>query len=129
MTHRIGVAALTVVTLCITTNVAAQDKAKIERGMRVYEQQKCSLCHSIEGKGNKACALDGVGSKLTADEIRQWLVKPAEMTAKTKATRKADEGLRVATRRGYRGARRVFGEFEEEVGPTCGDGGSRSSRD
>jgi hypothetical protein len=27
-------------------------------------------------------------SKLTADEIRQCLVKPAEMTAKTKATRK-----------------------------------------
>ncbi len=88
MTHRMVVGALTVVTLCITTNVAAQDKATIERGMKVYEQQKCSLCHSIEGKGNKAGALDGVGSKLTADEIRQWLVKPAEMTAKTKATRK-----------------------------------------
>ena len=88
MTHRIGVAALTVVTLCITTNGAAQDKAKIERGMKVYEQQKCSLCHSIEGKGNKAGTLDGVGSKLTADEIRQWLVTPAEMTAKAKATRK-----------------------------------------
>jgi mono/diheme cytochrome c family protein len=79
---------LTVVTLCITTKVAAQDNARIERGMKVYEQQKCSRCHSIEGKGNKAGALDGVGSKLTADEIRQWLVKPAEMTAKTKATRK-----------------------------------------
>lgn len=88
MRHRIVVAALTVLTLGGTTHVSAQDKSKIERGMKVYEQQKCSLCHSIEGKGNKKGALDGVGSKLTADEIRQWLVKPAEMTAKTKATRK-----------------------------------------
>jgi mono/diheme cytochrome c family protein len=84
MTHRIVVGALTVVTLCVATHVAAQDKAKIECGMKVYEQQKCSLCHSIEGKGSKADALDGVGGKLTADEIRQWLVKPAEMTAKTR---------------------------------------------
>jgi hypothetical protein len=32
--------------------------------------------------------LDGVGSKLTADEIREWIVNPAEMTKKTKAERK-----------------------------------------
>ena len=32
--------------------------------------------------------LDGVGSKLTADEIRAWIVTPAEMTKKTNATRK-----------------------------------------
>jgi cytochrome c1 len=29
-----------------------------------------------------------VGSKLTADEIRAWIVTPAEMTKKTKAERK-----------------------------------------
>jgi hypothetical protein len=29
-----------------------------------------------------------VGKKLTPEEIRQWIVNPAEMTAKTKSTKK-----------------------------------------
>jgi hypothetical protein len=32
--------------------------------------------------------LDDVGSRLTAEEIRMWLVDPAEMTKKTNAARK-----------------------------------------
>jgi len=74
--------------LAATQNVAAQDKAHIERGMKVYVDQKCSACHSIAGKGNQKGALDDVGSHLTADEIRAWIVSPAEMTKKTKAERK-----------------------------------------
>ena len=50
--------------------------------------QKCSMCHSIEGKGNAKGSLDGVGSKLSAAEIRQWIVDPKTMTEKTKAERK-----------------------------------------
>ena len=57
-------------------------------GEKVYTAQKCQICHSIAGKGNQKGSLDGVGSKLSADEIRQWIVDPATMTAKTKATRK-----------------------------------------
>jgi mono/diheme cytochrome c family protein len=57
-------------------------------GAAVYAAQKCSICHSLEGKGQAKGPLDGVGSKLSADEIRQWIVNPAEMTAKTNATRK-----------------------------------------
>jgi hypothetical protein len=37
MMHRIVVGALTVVALCVATNVAAQGKAKIERGMKGYD--------------------------------------------------------------------------------------------
>jgi mono/diheme cytochrome c family protein len=59
-----------------------------DRGAEVYTAQKCSLCHSIAGKGAKKGALDGVGSKLSAAEIRAWLTDPAGMTAKAKATRK-----------------------------------------
>ena len=66
----------------------AQDKALIERGMKVYAEQKCSVCHSIDGKGNAKGPLDSVGLKLSADEIREWIVHPAEMTKKTKAERK-----------------------------------------
>jgi mono/diheme cytochrome c family protein len=72
-----------------TTEIAfGQDKAQVERGVKVFTDQKCSVCHSIGGKGNTKGALDNVASKLTADEIRAWLVNPAEMTKKTKADRK-----------------------------------------
>jgi mono/diheme cytochrome c family protein len=65
---------------------SAQDK--VEKGKQVYADQKCAMCHSIEGKGNAKGPLDGVGSKLTADEIRQWITHPADMAAKAKADRK-----------------------------------------
>jgi mono/diheme cytochrome c family protein len=66
----------------------AQDQAKIDQGIKVYADRKCSVCHSIAGKGNAKGPLDEVGSKLTADELRAWMVTPKEMTAKTKAERK-----------------------------------------
>jgi mono/diheme cytochrome c family protein len=66
----------------------AQDKAKIDHGMKVYAAQKCAVCHSVEGKGAKRGALDGVGTKLSEEEIRQWLVNAPEMTKRTNATRK-----------------------------------------
>ena len=67
----------------------AQD-AKVERGQKVYTDQKCSLCHSIGGHGNAKGPLDNVGTKLTADEIRQWITDAKGMTAKAKATRKPE---------------------------------------
>jgi len=63
----------------------AQDLA---RGAKVFADQKCGLCHSIEGKGNAKGPLDAAGAKLSAAEIREWIVDPAAMTAKQKATRK-----------------------------------------
>lgn len=71
----------------LAASAAAQDKAK---GEKVYADQKCSLCHSIAGKGNAKGSLDGVGAKLKPEEIRQWVVDAKGMTAKTKATRKPD---------------------------------------
>jgi len=64
---------------------SAQDTAK---GAKVYADHKCSVCHAIAGKGNAKGSLDGVGSKLTPDDIRQWIVDPAAMTKKTNAPRK-----------------------------------------
>jgi mono/diheme cytochrome c family protein len=69
-------------------SLPAQDKAQIERGVKVYADQKCAVCHSIGGKGNAKGPLEGVGSRLSADEMREWMVNPAEMTKKTKAERK-----------------------------------------
>ena len=71
----------------ISLAAVAQDDA-VKRGQEVYAAQKCSICHSIAGKGNKQNPLDGVGKKLSADEIQQWIVNPTEMTAKTKSTKK-----------------------------------------
>ena len=69
----------------LAVSAAAQDLAK---GEKVYADQKCGLCHSIGDKGNKKGPLDGVGGKLTAAEIRQWMVDAPGMTAKTKSERK-----------------------------------------
>ena len=66
----------------------AQDAA--EKGMQIFTAQKCTVCHSVAGKGQKKGALDDVGSRLTAAEIRQWIVDPIGMAAKRepKSTRK-----------------------------------------
>jgi mono/diheme cytochrome c family protein len=77
-----------VVTSLFTSGASAQDAAAIDQGRKVYTAQKCQACHSIGGVGNKNGALDTVGAKLSADEIRAWIVDAPEMTAKTKATRK-----------------------------------------
>jgi mono/diheme cytochrome c family protein len=66
---------------------SAQDKAK---GEAVYTAQKCSMCHSVAGKGNAKGPLDDVGSKLKADEIRAWITDAKGMTAKTGAPRKPE---------------------------------------
>jgi mono/diheme cytochrome c family protein len=71
------------------SGVAAQD-AKLAKGAEVYAAQKCGLCHSIGEKGNKKGPLDGVGTKLKADEIRMWMTDAKAMTAKTNSTRKPD---------------------------------------
>ena len=64
-----------------------QDDA-VKKGEQVYTAQKCQTCHSIAGKGKKQNPLDGVGKKLSADEIRAWIVTPTEMTKKSGSTKK-----------------------------------------
>jgi len=67
---------------------SAQDQAQVDAGQKAFAAQKCSICHSIAGQGNKKGPLDGIGTKLSADEIRQWLMNAPEMAAKVKAERK-----------------------------------------
>ena len=68
---------------------AAQDEAQIKKGQEVYAAQKCQMCHAIAGKGSKTNPLDGVGKKLSAEDIRRsGSSHPVEMTAKTKSTKK-----------------------------------------
>ena len=66
----------------------ASAQSAVEKGAVLFGAQKCTLCHSLDGKGNAKGPLDGIGSKLKAEEIRQWLVAPVEMAAKVNAARK-----------------------------------------
>ena len=67
-------------------SAGAQDA--VTKGAALFGAQKCTMCHSLDGKGATKGPLDGIGTKLKADEIRQWLVAPVEMSAKANATRK-----------------------------------------
>ena len=83
------IAAATAVFCAVSAGTAHAQDAKA-RGEKVYTDQKCALCHSIGGHGNAKGPLDSVGSKLSADEIRQWITDAKGMTAKSKATRKPE---------------------------------------
>jgi mono/diheme cytochrome c family protein len=85
---RMLVAALVGMAVVLLAHVAFAQDAKVDKGIKVYAANNCKMCHSIAGVGNAKGPLDGVGSKLTVDEIKQWIVDPVGMTAKTKAERK-----------------------------------------
>jgi mono/diheme cytochrome c family protein len=65
------------------TPAQAPDAKMIEAGKAAYAAQKCGTCHTINKVGGKsASVLDGVGSKLKADDIKKWFTNTAEMEAK-----------------------------------------------
>ena len=66
----------------------AQDAALIKKGQDVYDAQKCAVCHSVAGKGSKTNPLDGVGAKLSSDDIHAWLTDPVAMAKKTNSQKK-----------------------------------------
>jgi mono/diheme cytochrome c family protein len=89
-----GVRALGTALLIIVAGTAAVvaasrlDPAQEKKGQEVYTAQKCQMCHSIAGKGAKANPLDGVGTKLSADDIKHWIVNPTDAATKAKSTKK-----------------------------------------
>ena len=60
----------------------------VERGRKLYADNRCATCHSVAGKGNPRGPHDGVGARLSAAEIREWIRDPRGMARKTKAARK-----------------------------------------
>ena len=60
----------------------AQD-AVVARGAALYTEQKCSLCHALQGKGNAKRPLDGVGSHIDAPTVKLWLTDPKAAAAKS----------------------------------------------
>ncbi len=45
-------------------------------GKQMYESYGCPSCHSVAGLGNTASALDGIGSKKSAEELKRLIVTP-----------------------------------------------------
>jgi mono/diheme cytochrome c family protein len=85
MTRHLFAVAATLV-LSFPAAAAAED-AKADQGAALFTSQKCTMCHSVAGKGNAKGPLDGIGSTKKPDEIRQWIVDPEAMRAKANATR------------------------------------------
>lgn len=57
---------LLVTTLMLTT----------PNGESIYKANKCAVCHSIAGVGNKKGPLDGVGSRLTKKQLHKAVTDP-----------------------------------------------------
>lgn len=74
------------VVLTVVPSADAQS-AKAQQGAAVFTAQKCTMCHSVAGKGNPKGALDNITAKNKAEHIRQWLTDPEGMRARTSATR------------------------------------------
>ena len=56
-----------------------EEEKLITSGSRVYVAQGCAMCHSVAGVGNLRNPLDGVGSRRSAESIRQWIVGAEEI--------------------------------------------------
>jgi cytochrome c2 len=73
----VGMAAGLALLLVIGVAAFAAD-ASVEHGKEVYAAQKCQMCHSIAGVGNKKYPLDGIGSKMKAEELKKFIKNPKE---------------------------------------------------
>jgi mono/diheme cytochrome c family protein len=86
MKRLVLIGVLAAVALVFAVPTFAQGNAA--EGEKVYAREKCSMCHAIAGKGNAKNPLDGVGSKLKAEEIREWITTPKVAAEKAKSTAK-----------------------------------------
>jgi mono/diheme cytochrome c family protein len=84
MTRRVAAAGV----LCVVAVIPAAAQDLKAKGEKLFVDQKCTLCHSVAGRGNTKGPLDEVGSKDSAADIRAWITDANAMTAKTGATRK-----------------------------------------
>jgi mono/diheme cytochrome c family protein len=88
MNVRLFKVSIVVALFVLATSVLAQSQAAVEKGMKLFADQKCSLCHSVGGKGNPKGPLEDAVQNLSAADIREWLVHPDVMREKAHAERK-----------------------------------------
>jgi len=51
---------------------AAADPVRIAAGRAAFQRLNCGRCHAIDGQGNPATPLDGVGARLDPAALRDW---------------------------------------------------------
>ena len=69
----------TVLALLFSIAVGRAEPSPPARGEDVYRRLGCPACHSIAGVGNRRDPLDGVGGRLSTDDLKKWIVAPATM--------------------------------------------------
>ncbi|MBW6496087.1 MAG: cytochrome c [Burkholderiaceae bacterium] len=80
-----------------TSHVAASAEPSplVASGRVVYQEQGCASCHAIAGEGNPRFPLDGIGDRLDAAAVRDWIL--ATGVAATQLPRRT-----AITKEGYR---------------------------
>jgi mono/diheme cytochrome c family protein len=69
--------------------VPAMAQATAAAGEKVMAEKKCTVCHLVNGVGNKkGPVLDDVSAKLSKADIREWITNAPEMAAKANIDRK-----------------------------------------
>jgi mono/diheme cytochrome c family protein len=84
---KIAVAPVIAIVLAAVAHPASAQDAKAQQGAALFTAQKCTMCHSVAGKGNPKGPLDNITAKNKAEHIRAWVTDPEGMRAKTNATR------------------------------------------
>lgn len=46
--------------------------ARLDAGRAAFERLGCARCHAVEGRGNPARPLDGIGARLDRAALRDW---------------------------------------------------------
>lgn len=75
-----------VLVMALMASVASAQGAA-DRGQKLFTEQKCGLCHSVGATGNKKGPLDDAG-KMSAADLKEWIVNAPAMAAKAKSDRK-----------------------------------------
>ena len=77
-----------VLAICLFA-ASASAQNPVARGRQEFVDSKCTVCHLVGAEGNKkGPVLDGVGAKLSADDIRAWITDPVAMAKKANSQKK-----------------------------------------
>jgi cytochrome c5 len=52
---------------------AGTNSIKIEQGRKIFQEQSCTMCHSIAGEGNPRNPLDKTGDRRTDEDLRNLI--------------------------------------------------------
>ena len=87
MTHGLFITAIAVALVAGVPRVARAQDAR-SRVSRCTPRRSARCATPSPARAARASPLDGVGAKLSAADIRQWIVEPVAMAKKASSTKK-----------------------------------------